>query len=108
MAVGVSDNATGQALARQKAAQIELDISLPAGYFDKSLLKYKPKILGKTATELNCPELFERYTKFVSKDKALHPGSLFRYRGALSHLKKRLDRPAHQVNEQMLVTLLHL
>lgn len=99
MAVGVSGNATGQALARQKAAQIEIDIS--AGYFDKSLLKYKPRILGKTATELSCPELFERYTQFISKDKALHSGSLFRYQGALSHLKKRLDRPAHQVNERI-------
>lgn len=98
MACGVPDNPTGRALAKKIAAQIELDIS--AGYYDPTLLKYKPRTLGKTATELNCPELFECYTQFIAKDKALNPGSLFRYRGALSHLKKKLNKPAHQIDEQ--------
>jgi integrase len=48
-------------LAKQKAAQIELDLS--AGYFDATLLKYKPRILGKTATEISAVELFERFAE---------------------------------------------
>jgi hypothetical protein len=48
MSCGVSNDATGHAVAKQKAAQIELDVQ--AGSFDPTLLKYKPRLLGKTAT----------------------------------------------------------
>jgi Arm DNA-binding domain len=41
LAVGVDDNATGRAIARKKAGQIETDIA--AGYFDPTLLKYRPQ-----------------------------------------------------------------
>jgi integrase len=41
----VSNDAMGQPVAKQKAAQIKLDIQ--AGYFDPTLLKYKPRTRGK-------------------------------------------------------------
>jgi len=60
MAVGVNNDATGNAVARKKSSEIELEMQ--AGYFAPTLLKYKPKILGKTATEITVPELL---TKFI-------------------------------------------
>ncbi|KGF73199.1 integrase [Neosynechococcus sphagnicola sy1] len=95
MGCGVPDNATGRAVAKQKAAQIELDIQ--AGYFDPSLLKYKPRTLGKNATEMSCTELFERFTEAMKEEKALCRGSLERYRGCLSHVRRSLDIPAARV-----------
>jgi integrase len=62
MSCGVPATPTGKEIAKQKAAAIELDIS--AGYFDPTLLKYKPKTLGRTATEISAVELFERFSRF--------------------------------------------
>jgi integrase len=66
---GVPATPTGKAIAKQKAAQIELDVS--AGYFDVTLLKYKPRTLGKTATEINAAELFQRFSEHQFKEKGL-------------------------------------
>jgi len=60
MTVGVNNDATGNAVARKKSSEIELEMQ--SGYFALTLLKYKPKILGKTATEITVPELL---TKFI-------------------------------------------
>jgi integrase len=96
MAVGVDDNPTGRAQAKRKASEIELDISV--GYFDPSLLKYKPRLLGKTATEISAVDLFVRYTQVMKHEKALSQGALNKYQGAQSHLKRVLvDIPASAV-----------
>jgi integrase len=95
LSLGVDDNPTGQAVAKRKAAQIELDIQ--AGYFDPTLLKHKPRILGKSATEISCPELFERYLQAMMREKALAAGSLRRYQGCGYHLRRSLDIRADQV-----------
>ena len=97
--VGVPDNPTGRALAKQKAAQIELD--LQTGHYDPTKLKYKPRVLGKTATELSCPKLFERYTLEIAREKALSNGALCKYQGAKAHLQRRLDIPAHLCSEHI-------
>jgi integrase len=96
MSCGVSDNATGRAIARQKAAQIELDVQ--AGYFDVTLLKYKPRTMGKTATEISAPELFKRFTAYQFKEKGLAPGSRRRYEPIQSYLEQWLNVPAHTVS----------
>jgi integrase len=85
MSCGVPATPTGKALAKQKAAQIELDIS--AGYFDPTLLKYKPRTLGKNATEITAVELFERYAQAMKRDKALTRNAFQKYAALLSHLK---------------------
>ncbi|NCJ05337.1 DUF3596 domain-containing protein [Synechococcales cyanobacterium C] len=72
LACGVADSAIGRGLARQKASQIEVDVA--TGHFDHTLLKYKPRILGKTPTELSAPVLFERYTQAMAKEKGLSLG----------------------------------
>lgn len=86
MGCGVPDNPTGRAVAKQKASQIELDIQ--AGYFDTSLLKYKPRTLGKSATEITVCELFERFTQAMKRDKALSKNGHRKYISLLSHLKR--------------------
>ncbi len=51
LSVGVADTPTGRAIAKQKAAQIELDLS--AGYYDPTKLRYKPRILGTNPAALD-------------------------------------------------------
>jgi integrase len=97
MSCGVDDNATGRAIAKQKAAQIELDVQ--AGYFDLTLLKYKPRTIGKTATEITAPELFKRFTAHQFKEKGLAPGSRRRYEPIQSYLEKWLNVPVHTVSK---------
>jgi integrase len=93
---GVPATSTGRAIAKQKAAQIELDIS--AGYFDLTLLKYKPRTIGKTATEISTAELFQRFSEHQLKEKGLARSSIdARYKPIESALKKWLDKPAHDV-----------
>jgi integrase len=95
MACGVNDDANGRAIAKLKAAQIEKD--LINENFDPTLLKYKPRILDKTATELSCPELFDRWLRAMTIEKALSPGSLRRYQGCGYHLRRSLNIRADQV-----------
>lgn len=84
MAAGAPDSLMGRAIARKKAAEIELDIE--AGYFDTTLLKYRPKITGKTATEISVVELFERFTGAMEQDRALTRNALQKYTALDKHL----------------------
>jgi integrase len=97
--LGVDDNATGRAVARQRAAQIELDIA--ANYFDPTLMKYKPRRLGRSATELSARELFDRYVAAIAHEKNLANGSLRRYQGIKSHVRKTLDIPSVSVSDRV-------
>ena len=98
LSLGVRDHAIGRGMAQMKASQIERDIA--AGYFDTTLLRYKPRTRGKNATELSCPELFGAYTQAMGKDKGLSPGSLCRYNGVLANLNRSLNVEAHTVTQQ--------
>jgi integrase len=98
MSCGVPATPTGKAIAKQKAAQIEKD--LLNDYFDPTLVKYRPKTIGKNATEVNCPELFERFAQHRFKDCGLSPGSRSRYTCIQNYLSSRLDIPAHQVGDR--------
>jgi integrase len=96
--VGVDDDATGRAIAIKKANEIELD--LITGHYDSTLLKYRPRILGRNATELLAPELFARWTAYIQKEKGLALRSIeTRYKPLESALRTHLDIPAHEVNE---------
>jgi integrase len=98
LGLGVKNNPAGKAFANQKKALIEMDII--SGYFDPTLLKYKPRKLGANPSEITAVALFEKY--MVSKDKELAPGSIGRYRATKSKLQKVLgNKLAHQVNESI-------
>jgi integrase len=99
MSCGVPATPTGKAIAKQKAAQIELDLS--AGYFDPTLLKYKPRTIGKNASEISCAELFERFSQYQFKEKGLTRSSIeARYKPITPALKKWLDKPAHEIGQK--------
>jgi integrase len=100
LSLGIPDNSIGRALAAKKMAEIKID--LESGYYDPTLLKYRPRKLGANPTELTAVELFEKYTSFVAKDKGLAPGSMHRYKAIASKLRECLmDKPAHQVSESI-------
>jgi integrase len=100
LSLGVRDNLVGWAIAEQRKAQVSID--LEAGYYDPTLLKYRPRKLGANPTELAAVELFEKYTAFIIKDKGLAPGSMHRYKAIASKLRECLmDKPAHQVSESV-------
>lgn len=96
LSLGVDDNPTGRAFAKQKAGQIETDLT--AGHYDETLLRYKPRTLGKKATDLTVVELFEKYTSAMRSEKGLSRGGLSKYQCVLAHLKRLMsDRKADAV-----------
>uniref|UniRef100_B8HUB1 Integrase family protein n=1 Tax=Cyanothece sp. (strain PCC 7425 / ATCC 29141) TaxID=395961 RepID=B8HUB1_CYAP4 len=95
---GVPANPTGMAIAKIKKAEIERD--LLNGYFDPTLLRYKPRTLSKNGTEISVPELFKRFTQAMQREKNLAAGSLRRYSCVQAHLQKQLDVPAPTVSER--------
>jgi integrase len=97
--LGVADSTVGRALALQKKAQIELDWQI--GQYDRTLLKYQPRTLGKSATEISVPELFDRYTKYHAKDKNLaQSGINSRYIALRKMLEKVLNLPANAIGKR--------
>lgn len=96
---GLTDTKTNRAYVQGVASRIELDMA--SGHFDPTLLKYRPNAVGSNPAGVSCPDLFEQYVKAIAKDKNLHPGSLRRYQGCTSHVRKSLCVQAHQVNETM-------
>jgi integrase len=100
MSCGVSNDAMGQAVAKLKASEIERDIQ--AGYFDPTLLKYKPRTRGKAATEISTVELFQKFTQYQTKQKCLSPRSVeARYKPLQRHLERSLNIPANKVTENL-------
>jgi integrase len=53
MKVGIQNK---EAAAQKKKAEIEQDWI--TGHYDRTRLKYMPRTLGKSATEISVPELF--------------------------------------------------
>jgi integrase len=94
------DNPTGRALVKQKIDQIEMDMM--AGYFDPTLLKYKPQKLGKNPTQVTAVELFEKYAAYRQQERELSHSSQARFKGIASKLAQFLgDRSAARVNESV-------
>ena len=103
MATGIrADIAGAKALAQQIATRIELDfLQRDEGRYDRTLLKYKPRILGKSATEISAPELFDRFTKHQAKTKGLkQSGIASRYTALRKMLEKVLDFPANEIGKR--------
>ena len=97
LSLGVRDNPIGRAFAARKMADIKID--LESGYYDPTLLKYKPRKLGKNPTEISAVELFEKYFAHYKKERSDVPGTLVRLKAVASKLKQFLgDRRAEDVN----------
>ena len=98
LSLQLKDTPINRAYAKQIAAQIERDQQ--AGYFDRTLLKYRPRQLGSNASNISAVGLFEKYSAAMVKEKALAPGSLHRYQAIAANLKRYVgEKPAHLVTE---------
>lgn len=97
LAVGMPDSVVGRSKAQQVSGRTLQDIA--TGHFDQTLLAYKPLKLGKTRTELTCPELFAAHTQAMSKDKGDYPPvHCIAITDVLAHLRQSLDTDANLVN----------
>jgi integrase len=99
LAVGVADTPVGRAQANIKRGEILRDWE--AGYYDQTLVKYRPQTIGKNASEITAAELFDRFAANQLKQKGLAKRSIeTRYKPIVQMLKKHLDKPAHLIGKR--------
>ncbi len=90
LAVGVADTPAGRAQANIKRGEILRDWE--AGYYDQTLVKYRPQTIGKNASGITAAELFDRFAAHQLKQKGLAKRSIeTRYKPIVQMLKKHLD-----------------
>lgn len=100
LSLGIPDNAIGRALAAKKMAEIKID--LESGYYDPTLLKYRPRKLGANPTQISAVQLFEKYLTHYQQQRSLTPGSVVKLNGIASKLQLFLDDiPANKVTESV-------
>jgi integrase len=98
LTTGLKDSEFNRLIVSKTISRIETDIA--AGYFDPTLLKYKPRRLGAKPTEITAVDLFRKYFAVMQKDKGLAPGSIGRYKAIILKLENCLGLlPAVRVTE---------
>lgn len=101
MAIGLPDSKPARSVAKKIAGDIEVDFAAGDGYYDRTLLKYKPRTFGKTGTEISSVELFDRFTKHQFKKKGLAQSSIdARYKPIERMLEKHLNIQAAKVDKR--------
>ncbi len=109
LAIGVNDTPVGRSLAQKKKAEIEHDWVI--GQYDRTLLKYRPRTIGKTAAEILAPELFRLFGEHQAKYKGVSRSSIeSRYKPIVRMLEKYLNKPAHTIAKRHVdnfVTICH-
>jgi integrase len=95
----------GQAEAERKKKQIEKDTEdLSLGYYDPTLLKYKPRTIGKNPTEITTVQVFDKFTQHQLKHKGLAQSSIkSRYEPVTRMLEKHLKIQAADVDRRRAV-----
>jgi integrase len=100
LALGLPDTPPCRSTAGIVKNQIELDHQ--TGHYDATLLKYRPRTLGKNAAEISASELFAKFTQYQTKEKGLKPSTVkAKYRAIERQLKEYLDLPAHSITKQV-------
>ncbi len=95
LSLGVANDSTGLAFAEMKKGEIAMD--LMTGHYDPTLLKYKPRKLGRNPTEISAVALFQKYTQQRMKERELSHSSIVRFKGIASKLSQLLgDKPAEK------------
>jgi integrase len=106
LSLGLKNTLLNQATANELAARIERDMQ--AGYFDSTLLKYRPKTTGTNPSEVSAVQLFKKFTTAKNRQKRLAPGSLDRYQAIAANLQRYMgDKPARSVTEAMASDMLN-
>ena len=99
LALGVNDSTTGRAFASTIKDRIENDAK--HGYYDSSLLKYRPLTISKNASEITTVELFDRFTQHQLKHEGLAKSSIeSRYKPVKRMLEKHLNIQAANVDKR--------
>ena len=99
LALSVEDSTTGRAFASTIKDRIENDTK--HGYYDPTLVKYRPKTIGKNTSEITTVELFDRFTKYQQKHRELSKASIdTRYKYLKVMLEKHLNIPASSVDKR--------
>jgi integrase len=99
LALGVDESTTGRAYAATIKDRIESDVK--HGYYDPTLLKYRPRTIGKNATEITTVELFDRFTQHQFKHEGLAQSSIkSRYQPVTRMLEKHLNIQAMDVDKR--------
>lgn len=73
VAVGLPDSPINRKFAVKKNEKIERDWN--EGEYDFTVVKYRAQTLGKNATEISAPELFQRFADYQLKHKGLSVSS---------------------------------
>jgi integrase len=103
LALGVEDSTTGRAFAARIKDRIETDAK--HGYYDPSLLKYRPKTIGKNASEITTVELFDRFTQHQFKSEGLAQSSInSRYKPLKAMLEKHLNIQSATIDKRRAVS----
>jgi integrase len=103
LGLGVDDSTTGRAFASTIKDRIENDAK--HGYYDSSLLKYRPLTIGKNASEIATVELFDRFTQHQFKSEGLAKSSIkSRYEPLKRMLEKHLNIQAAAVDKRRAVS----
>jgi integrase len=103
LALGMDDSTTGRAFASTIKDRIENDAK--HGYYDSTLLKYRPLTIGKNASEITTVELFDRFTQHQLKHEGLAKSSIkSRYEPLQRMLEKHLNIQAAAVNNRRAVS----
>jgi integrase len=96
VSISVNEASDGRSPTKLKD-RIESDIK--HGEYDPTLVKYRPKTIGKNKTELSTVELFDRFTHYQQKHQGLSNASIdTRYRYLKVMLEKHLNIPAANVD----------
>jgi integrase len=98
LSCGVPDSSAGQGMAQMMAGRIKADIE--SGNFDMTLLKYRPRLLGKNASEISVVALFQKFADYKLKDCGVSARSIeTRYKPLLKYIERSLNYPAHEITE---------
>ena len=107
LALGMDDSTTGRAFAATIKDRIETDAR--HGYYDASLLKYRPLTIGKNATEITTVELLDRFTQYQFKNEGLAKSSIeSRYKPVKRMLEKHLNIRRLWISDGRLVSRMFL
>lgn len=98
LAIGLPDSPINRQAALKKKKKIEDDWA--NGDYDSTLVKYRSQTLGKNATEILAPELFQCFADYQLKHKGLSVSSIeSRYKPIVRMLENNFNQPAHQIGK---------
>jgi integrase len=98
VSISVNEAADGR---NPKKLKDRIENDIRHGDYDPTRLKYRPHTIGKTASEISAPELFDRFTQHQFKQEGLAKSSIkSRYHPVKRMLEKHLNIPAANVDKR--------